>query len=102
MICAPASVQPSSYVSRPQTLSVQQATKFWFADGLKTGERKVQSNRLAQATGPSPRASPTTVAASTDPSTQEPPPSHAPSVLLGLFDEQAQKQIIAGTSTEAA
>src|SRR5580658_9183331 len=102
MICALASVQSSSYVSSLQTLSVQQGTKFWSADGVNKGERELQSNRLAQATGPSPRASATTVAASTDPSTQGPPPSHGPSVSLGLFDEQAQKKIIAGTSSEAA
>src|SRR5580704_2071145 len=102
MICALASVQSPSNISSLQTLSVQQGTKFWSADGVNKGERELQSNRVTQATGPSPRASAASVAPSTDPSTQGPPPSHGPSVLLGLFDEQAQKPMSAGTSSEAA
>src|SRR5580693_1525201 len=99
MICALASVQSPSNISSLQTLSVQQGTKFWSADGVNKGERELQSNRVTQATGPSPRASAASVAPSTDPSTQG-PPSHGPSVLLGLFDEQAQKPMSAGTSSE--
>ncbi len=81
---------------------MQQGTKFWSEDGANKGERELQSNRLAQATGPSPLASATTVAASTDPSAQTPPPLQGPSFLPGLFDEQAQKYTTVGTSRAAA
>src|SRR5579863_1235804 len=104
MICPLASVQSSSYVSSLQTLSTQQGTKFWSADGANKGDRELQSNRLTQATGPSPRASAITVVASTDPSTQgpPPPPSHDPSILIRLFDEQAQTYITVDAIRAAA